>query len=123
RAGRRPAIRRWGRAEQETGRAGSGARGVGDAPPGRGRRAAPRGALVPELPEVETVRRDLEKEVVGRRIRSVEVTGTRSIRRHGTKKRFIDRLVGQRIEGIGRRGKYLLLSLGDDLLVVHLGMS
>ena len=37
---------------------------------------------MPELPEVETIRRDLEKEVVGKRIKTVEVTGMRSIRRH-----------------------------------------
>ena len=37
---------------------------------------------MPELPEVETIRRDLDKEVVGRRIKTVEVKGKRSIRRH-----------------------------------------
>jgi formamidopyrimidine-DNA glycosylase len=78
---------------------------------------------MPELPEVETIRRDLEKEVVGRKIKSVEVTGLRTIRRHGTKKPFVTRLEGQKIDGVGRRGKNLLLSLGDDWLVIHLGMS
>jgi formamidopyrimidine-DNA glycosylase len=77
---------------------------------------------VPELPEAETLRRDLEKEVVGKRIKSVEVSGTRTVRRQ-TKKQFIGRLEGQRIDGISRRGKNILLSLGDDWLVVHLGMS
>jgi formamidopyrimidine-DNA glycosylase len=78
---------------------------------------------MPELPEAETIRRDLEKEVVGRRIKTVEVTGTRSIRRHGTKKQFVSRVEGQKIDGISRRGKNILISLGDDWLVVHLGMS
>ncbi|MCU1380534.1 MAG: Formamidopyrimidine-DNA glycosylase [Acidimicrobiales bacterium] len=78
---------------------------------------------MPELPEVETVRRDLEKEVLGRRVKSVEVTGNRSIRRHTTKKQFISRIEGQKIDAVQRRGKNLLLSLGDDWLVVHLGMS
>jgi formamidopyrimidine-DNA glycosylase len=78
---------------------------------------------MPELPEVETVRRDLEKEAVGRRVKSVEVSGNRSIRRHTTKKQFISRIEGQKIESVERRGKNLLLSLGDDYLVVHLGMS
>jgi formamidopyrimidine-DNA glycosylase len=78
---------------------------------------------MPELPEAETIRRDLEKEAVGRRIKTVEVTGTRSIRRHGTKKQFISRVEGQKIDGISRRGKNILISLGDDWLVVHLGMS
>ena len=79
---------------------------------------------MPELPEVETIRRDLDKEVVGRKIKSVEVTGLRSIRRHGTKKAFISRLEGKKITATQRRGKYLLVSLDDgDVLVIHLGMS
>ena len=79
---------------------------------------------MPELPEVETIRRDLEKEVVGRRIKAVEVSGLRSIRRHGTKKQFISRLEGRKVTGVERRGKYLLVRLeGGELLVVHLGMS
>jgi formamidopyrimidine-DNA glycosylase len=79
---------------------------------------------VPELPEVETIRRDLEKEVVGKRIKSVEVTGMRSIRRHTTKKQFISRLEGRKITAVDRKGKYLLVKLeGGDYLVVHLGMS
>jgi formamidopyrimidine-DNA glycosylase len=78
---------------------------------------------VPELPEVETLRRDLEKEVVGRRIKAVAVNGTRSVRRV-TKKVFIGRVEGHRIIGINRKGKYLLVRLdGGDILVVHLGMS
>ena len=87
---------------------------------------------MPELPEVETIRRDLEKEVVGKKIKTVEVTGLRSIRRHPSKKPFIARLEGRKITGIDRRGKYLLLKLDGggvppqvvgDVLVVHLGMS
>jgi len=80
--------------------------------------------LVPELPEVETIRRDLDKEVVGRRIKSVEVKGKRSIRRHKDPKEFVARLEGRKITGIRRAGKYLLIDLdGDDVLAVHLGMS
>jgi formamidopyrimidine-DNA glycosylase len=79
---------------------------------------------MPELPEVETIRRDLDKEVVGKRVKTVEVTGMRSIRRHPNKKHFIAKLEGRKITGVERRGKYLLLRLeGGDLLVVHLGMS
>jgi formamidopyrimidine-DNA glycosylase len=79
---------------------------------------------VPELPEVETIRRDLEKEVVGKRIKTVDVTGMRSIRRHPNKKHFIGRLEGRKITGIVRKGKYLLVKLeGGDVLVIHLGMS
>ncbi|MBA3303261.1 MAG: DNA-formamidopyrimidine glycosylase, partial [Acidimicrobiia bacterium] len=78
---------------------------------------------MPELPEVETLRLDLDKEVVGKRIKSVEVKGKRAIRRHPDAKSFISRLDGQKIDGVRRKGKYLLLSLGEDELVVHLGMS
>ena len=79
---------------------------------------------MPELPEVETLRRDLEKEVAGKRIRQVEVTGMRSIRRHPNKKHFISKLEGHKLSSVERKGKYLLLRLdGGDVLVVHLGMS
>ena len=79
---------------------------------------------MPELPEVETIKRDLEKEILGKRIKLVEVSGLRSIRRHRTKKDFTGRLEGRKIEGVSRKGKYLLIRLDDDeLLVVHLGMS
>ncbi|MBV8981621.1 MAG: bifunctional DNA-formamidopyrimidine glycosylase/DNA-(apurinic or apyrimidinic site) lyase [Acidimicrobiia bacterium] len=79
---------------------------------------------MPELPEVETLKRDLEKEVVGKRIKQVDVSGMRSIRRHPNKKHFVGKLEGNKITGIDRRGKYLLVKLeGGDVLVVHLGMS
>jgi formamidopyrimidine-DNA glycosylase len=78
---------------------------------------------MPELPEVETVRRDLDKEALGKRIKTVEVSGLRSIRRHTNKKTFISRLEGKKIEGVGRRGKNLTVDLGEEILVVHLGMS
>jgi len=79
---------------------------------------------MPELPAVEVMRRDLEREVVGQKINGVEVTGTRSVRRHKNKKEFVDVLVGRKITAAQRRGKYLILKLdGSDALVVHLGMS
>ncbi len=79
---------------------------------------------MPELPEVEVLRRDLEKEVVGKKIKTVEVTGTRSVRRHRNKKEFIALLEGRKIVSVQRRGKYLVLRLdGPEALVVHLGMS
>jgi formamidopyrimidine-DNA glycosylase len=79
---------------------------------------------MPELPEVEVVRRDLEREVVGRKIKSTEVTGMRTIRRYRQRKQFTGALDGRKIVGVDRRGKYLLLRLdGDDVLIVHLGMS
>ncbi len=79
---------------------------------------------MPELPEVETIRRDLEKEVVGRRIKQVEVKGKRSIRRHKSGPEFRKHLEGRKLVSIRRAGKYLLVGLeDDDVLVVHLGMS
>jgi formamidopyrimidine-DNA glycosylase len=78
---------------------------------------------MPELPEAETVRRDLEKEVVGKRIKVVDVRGLRSIRRHPNKKTFTERLEGQKVESVSRRGKNIMIDLGADILVVHLGMS
>ncbi|MCJ7439798.1 MAG: bifunctional DNA-formamidopyrimidine glycosylase/DNA-(apurinic or apyrimidinic site) lyase [Acidimicrobiia bacterium] len=79
---------------------------------------------MPELPEVEVLRRDLERDVVGRRVKTVEVDGMRSVRRHHNRKQFINHLEGKKITSVERRGKYLLLGLeGDDVLVIHLGMS
>ena len=62
---------------------------------------------MPELPEVETIRRGLEREVVGKRIKSVEVSGLRSIRRHKTKKDFISRLEGAYRVRLASEGKSL----------------
>jgi formamidopyrimidine-DNA glycosylase len=79
---------------------------------------------MPELPEVETLRRDLEREVVGKRVKQVEVSGMRSVRRHPNKKHFAGKLEGRKITAVERRGKYLLLRLDNgDILVAHLGMS
>jgi formamidopyrimidine-DNA glycosylase len=79
---------------------------------------------VPELPEVETIRRDIEKEFVNKRIKKVDVTGARSVRRHHTAKDFVARTEGRKVTGTRRRGKYLLLQLDSgDVLVTHLGMS
>jgi formamidopyrimidine-DNA glycosylase len=79
---------------------------------------------VPELPEVEVVRRGLEQFVVGRRIEAVEVLHPRAVRRHeGGPADFAARLTGRTIDGARRRGKYLWLPVGDDALLAHLGMS
>ncbi len=81
-----------------------------------------------ELPEVEVMRRDLEKDVVGRRIKSAEVKSSRNamrvIRRHGKRKDFTSRLVGRKLTKVERRGKYVLMHLDSgDALVTHFGMS
>jgi formamidopyrimidine-DNA glycosylase len=78
---------------------------------------------MPELPEVETLRRGLDREVVGKRVKTVQVSGTRTVRRQ-PKKLFISKLEGAKITSVDRRGKYLVFKLDTgELLVVHLGMS
>ncbi|HQZ09482.1 MAG TPA: bifunctional DNA-formamidopyrimidine glycosylase/DNA-(apurinic or apyrimidinic site) lyase [Ornithinibacter sp.] len=80
---------------------------------------------MPELPEVEVVRRGLADHVVGRRLTEVELRGQRVARRHvAGPVDLADRLTGRRIAAARRRGKYLWLDLEEALgLVVHLGMS
>jgi len=78
---------------------------------------------MPELPEVETIRRDLEGYILGRRILEVEVLWPRTVRDMSPED-FRTRLKGQRIEALGRRGKHLVLELADgEDLVIHLMMS
>jgi formamidopyrimidine-DNA glycosylase len=78
---------------------------------------------MPELPEVETVRRGLDVHLVGRRIELVEVGRERTVRRT-SRQALIDGLTGTTIIDTRRRGKYLLLGLdsGDDVMI-HLRMS
>lgn len=77
---------------------------------------------MPELPEVETVRRGLAPVLEGRRL--VRVGQRRADLRFPLPKDFRARLEGRRVEGVGRRAKYLLVRLaGEDVLLMHLGMS
>ncbi len=77
---------------------------------------------MPELPEVETVRRGLEAAMDGERITRVDVR--RPDLRWPLAKDFAQRLRGKRVTGLGRRAKYLLADLSSgDVLIVHLGMS
>ncbi|OBF55579.1 DNA-formamidopyrimidine glycosylase [Mycobacterium sp. 852002-53434_SCH5985345] len=84
---------------------------------------------MPELPEVEVVRRGLQARVVGKTITAVRVHHPRAVRRHGAGPADLTaRLLNARITGTDRRGKYLWLLLDgpgqpDTALVVHLGMS
>ena len=80
---------------------------------------------MPELPEVETVRRGVAAWITDRRISDVEVLHTRSVRRHlPGPTDFADRLRGATVTGSRRRGKYLWFPLDTgDSLVGHLGMS
>ena len=81
-----------------------------------------------ELPEVEVMRRDLERDVVGKKIKDADVKASKNamrvIRRHKTRKEFTSRLAGRKVTKVERRGKYILMYLdGGDVLVVHFGMS
>ena len=77
---------------------------------------------MPELPEVETIRRGLSEVILGKRIKAV------AVRRHDLRKpipkTFDKSLIGRRVCSIARRGKYLLLHLNDEtVVIIHLGMS
>ncbi|MDE0855944.1 MAG: bifunctional DNA-formamidopyrimidine glycosylase/DNA-(apurinic or apyrimidinic site) lyase [Nevskia sp.] len=76
---------------------------------------------MPELPEVETIRRGVEPHVVGRTIREVTVRDPRL--RWPIPAEFAAFARGRKIRAVGRRGKYLIFDLGGDRLIVHLGMT
>ena len=86
---------------------------------------------MPELPEVEVVRRGLEPRTVGRTITALELLDPRIIRRqHGGEDRLRAALVGSRLTAVARRGKFLWWRLADadgaetgEALMGHLGMS
>jgi formamidopyrimidine-DNA glycosylase len=78
---------------------------------------------MPELPEVETVRRGLESELVGEVISKVEVLRDQSIE-YPNKRNFVKNVTGKRIQSMSRRGKYLLFHFDDGTyMVAHLRMS
>jgi formamidopyrimidine-DNA glycosylase len=77
---------------------------------------------MPELPEVETVRRGLQPVMEGAKI--VRAEARRKDLRFPFQKDFVARLEGQTVTGLGRRAKYLMADLGSgDVLLMHLGMS
>jgi formamidopyrimidine-DNA glycosylase len=79
---------------------------------------------MPELPEVETVRASLARDLVGKKIKTVAVTNGRLVRRHKTAKDFRTMLEGHSIKSAQRLGKNLVFGLENGThLVVHLGMS
>lgn len=77
---------------------------------------------MPELPEVETVRKGLEKLVVGKTIQEVIVFWPRIIESPEVDV-FQGQLAGQTIEGIERRGKFLIFKLSDNDMISHLRME
>jgi formamidopyrimidine-DNA glycosylase len=79
---------------------------------------------MPELPEIETFRRGLERETVGRRVKSVEVPVAKTVHRNGSRKAFQGRVEGAKIKSVDRRGSLLVFTLDTgDLMVVDIGAT
>lgn len=77
---------------------------------------------MPELPEAETIARDLDPRLAGRRVTAVSITHADVVAGPGD--RFVDAVIGRTITGVGRRGKNVVLHLDDaGRLVVNLGMT
>jgi|TARA_B100000287_G_scaffold72706_1_gene64394 formamidopyrimidine-DNA glycosylase len=74
-----------------------------------------------ELPEIEIIRRDLEKDVAGRKIKSVEVSSMNLLPRYKSRKAFVDSLSGQKINAARRAGLALVLMMKNDYLVMKIG--
>jgi len=83
---------------------------------------------MPELPEVETIVRALQQggregpPVLGRRLLAADLLWDRTLAQPSAAE-FISRIPGQVVEGVSRRGKYIVIKLSQDVLLVHLGMS
>lgn len=83
---------------------------------------------MPELPEVENIRRGLESKIVGKEISSVEILNPTCVK-YNTESDFVSRLSGSKVVKVERRGKFLLLHLAKDyklipdILIVHLAMT
>ncbi len=75
-----------------------------------------------ELPELELVRRDLEREVVGRKVKEATAAGMAVLPRYKTRKSFSSQLDGMKINGVLRQGEFILFPLdSEDILVVRMG--
>jgi len=78
---------------------------------------------MPELPEVETIKNELLPHIVGRRVTGITLFWEGLVRQPSVKE-FYSRLIGQRLTGLARRGKYLIFSLSSgEVLIIHLKMT
>ena len=78
---------------------------------------------MPELPEVETIKNELLPHVLGRTIQSVDIYWDKMVKQPSVKE-FCSRVIGQKITGLSRRGKYLFFHLsGGAVLVMHMKMT
>jgi formamidopyrimidine-DNA glycosylase len=78
---------------------------------------------LPELPEVETVRKTLKKLVVNKTIKDITVYWPKIIKNPVEVEQFVDALIGETIVDVGRRGKFLIIYTGSFALVSHLRME
>ncbi|MBZ0308832.1 MAG: bifunctional DNA-formamidopyrimidine glycosylase/DNA-(apurinic or apyrimidinic site) lyase [Anaerolineae bacterium] len=77
---------------------------------------------MPELPEVETVAREIRPQLVGRMIQSVHLDWPRALEPM-LPEDFQNRIAGQKVESVGRRAKYVVIKLAADWLLIHLKMT
>src|SRR4051794_41732770 len=78
---------------------------------------------MPELPEVETVARDLRQRILGATISGARCSWSRTLRTH-TPEAFEEAIAGRRVEAVGRRAKLVVVELsGDAALTIHLKMT
>ncbi len=79
---------------------------------------------MPELPEVETIRKGLEKKVRGKRVNKVIIKSEKAIKVPSSPDEFIKKIEGRKLSEIKRKGKYLILELDcKDSLIIHLKMT
>lgn len=77
---------------------------------------------MPELPEIEVLRREIEREIVGKKVKKSELSSLGSTSHHPNKKHFSSRIDGAKVTKVQRRGTWLLLSLDNEhILVIKLG--
>ncbi len=77
-----------------------------------------------ELPEVETVRRDLDRDLVGKKVKDTEAMSMKTLGRYKNRKAFTSQLEGMKITSVERRGLYIAIVLdGESTLVVDLGST
>lgn len=78
-----------------------------------------------ELPEIETIRREFDKEISGKRVKTVDVTATMTnLPHHSNKKHFTSKLEGAKIKGVSRKGLALIAALDSgDVMVIDLGAN
>jgi len=78
---------------------------------------------MPELPEVETIKRDLERHLKGLTLKGLKVFYEPLLKKSGLTSVTLNRLINKKLSQIDRKGKYLLFNFEEDFLVFHLGLT